>query len=84
LNAGSVLYHITLDLLSDNVPEMKKSKSEEIPFEPAPPTFTALEPNKLQKLDVMPDDDADDPDQIISGFYTRERVAGFLDERPKM
>jgi len=32
----------------------------------------------------MPDTDEDDPDQVISGFYSRERVAEFLDERPKM
>jgi len=84
LNAGSVLYHITLDALSEYVPESKNFRSQEVPFEAAPPTFSAFEANKLQKLDVLPEANENDPSEVISGFYSRGKLSEFLDERPKM
>jgi len=83
LNAGSVLYHIVMDLLVEYIPEIHRSKAS-IPFKSVPPAFHALDSAaKLEKLEVKPDTDDNEAD-VIMGFYRRELLTEFLDKRPQM
>jgi len=81
MNVGSVMYHIVLDLLDELVPIAEPSKFKPI-FKQGPSQFYAIDGGKEGLLEVVPDPRATTKNEVIHGFYSRNQVSEFLDQRP--
>jgi len=81
MNVGSVMYHLVLDLLDELVLIAEPSKFKPI-FKQGPSQFYAFDAGKERLLEVLPDPRTTGKNEVINGFYSRDQVREFLDQRP--
>lgn len=96
---SSILYHTVMDVLEERVPLADPVRFRP-QIQVTPTTFSAFgiyfkykkglitefieNKSKEKLLEVPPEYNPKDKNDVISGFYSREQLTEFFDNRPKM